>query len=161
MVFAGCAGFGFSLAISHKKQERIMMHFLYVLDQMECELKYRLTPLPKLCRGAAYEVDGIIRKVLLSFSEKMDHCILPDPPSCMYTVLEEVSLCTGFTRNMFLDLGKSLGKYDLDGQLMGIEHLREKCQHQLTVVRGQKSERIRCYKTLGLCTGAALVILLV
>lgn len=161
LVFAGCGGFGFSLALAHRKRERMLEKLCRMLTVMECELRYRLTPLPELCILAAQETEGVIKEILLRFSCELDRRISPDAASCMRQVLETIELSNRDIRNILMELGRSLGRFDLEGQLKGIDHVRKKCELLLNTTRQQQTERIRCYETLGLCAGAALVILLV
>ena len=59
------------------------------------------------------------------------------------------------------ELGESLGRFDLPGQLKGLEAVRRKCLMELEALGRNRTERLRCYQTLGLCAGAALVILFI
>ena len=58
-------------------------------------------------------------------------------------------------------MGSSLGRFDLDGQLLGLEAVRVYCQEQLSEMSKDRDVRLRSYQTLGLCAGAALAILFV
>ena len=59
------------------------------------------------------------------------------------------------------DLGQSLGVFDLQGQLRGLESVRCNCMSAITEREQQRPQRVRSYETLGLCAGAALAILLI
>jgi stage III sporulation protein AB len=58
-------------------------------------------------------------------------------------------------------LGKSLGKFDLSGQLAGIDLVREGCKENLDRISKDRQERLRSYRTLGICAGIAIAILLI
>ena len=58
------------------------------------------------------------------------------------------------------NLGISLGRFDLPGQLQGIHTARGECQSALDRLCSNRDNRLRSYETLGLCAGAALAILL-
>ena len=58
-------------------------------------------------------------------------------------------------------LGASLGRFDLDGQLKGLESVRSDCREELKQLGLHRDERLRSYQTLGLCAGAALTILFI
>ena len=161
LIFAGCGGFGLSLAGVHIRRERMLMQIRVMLDEMECELRYKLTRLPELCAIAAKKSNGSVRKVMVTFSKELENRISPDPASCMAWTLDGSSLPDDDTRELLMELGRSLGRFDLDGQLRGIRHIKELCEHHLERERSRKDERIRCYRSLGFCAGAALVILLV
>lgn len=161
LVFAGCGGFGLSLAGAHIRRERMLMQIRRMLDDMECELRYRLTRLPQLSMVAAENCSGTIRKVMTAFARELENRVMPDPASCMTWVLEGAALPDDEIRGLLLEMGRSLGRFGLDGQLEGISHVKELCRHCLEGERSGKNERIRCYRTLGFCAGAAMVILLV
>ena len=59
------------------------------------------------------------------------------------------------------ELGDHLGRFDLQGQINGLEHCREHCVSKLKLLSDNKEKRLRSYQTLGLCAGAAIAILLV
>jgi hypothetical protein len=64
-------------------------------------------------------------------------------------------------RAMLTDFGKTLGIFDLSGQLAGLEHVSLKADEILKLRLMKKEIRTRTYQTLGLCFGATLVILLI
>lgn len=161
LVMLGCGGFGFSLAAAHRREENTLRQLIFALDYMECELQYRLTPLPDLCRQAAGEQRGSIRDVLLNLSRELDAQVSPDVERCMLAALSCVDDIPKHTREAFTALGKTLGKFDLNGQLKGLEQVRSGCRTQLESLRTNREPRLRSYQTLGLCAGAALAILLV
>ena len=63
-------------------------------------------------------------------------------------------------KELLLELGRSLGNFDLNGQLRGIEAVRRQALEALQNSVKDRDQRIRSYQTLGLCAGAALAILL-
>ena len=63
-------------------------------------------------------------------------------------------------KGLLLELGRSLGNFDLNGQLRGIEAVRRQALEALQNSVKDRDQRIRSYQTLGLCAGAALAILL-
>ena len=65
------------------------------------------------------------------------------------------------TGKMLRLLGKSLGKFDLSGQLAGIDLVREGCKENLDRISKDRQERLRSYRTLGICAGIAIAILLI
>ena len=161
MVIVGCGGFGFSLAAAHRREESTLRQLIFALDYMECELQYRLTPLPDLCRAAAGEQRGCVREVLLNLSRELDAQISPDVERCMQAAISMVEDIPKHTKAAFLDMGKTLGRFDLSGQLKGLEQVRRACRTELESLRTNREPRLRNYQTLGLCAGAALAILLI
>lgn len=160
-IILGCGGFGFTMAAAYKKEERTLRQFANVLEYLSCELQYRLTPLPQLCRQAAMECNGSLNKIFVSFADELDMQLSADAELCMKAVLAKHDDIPGQTKDLMLLLGHSLGRFDLDGQLKELEYVRQECRSRLRQLAEHKDTRLRTYQTLGLCAGAALAILLI
>lgn len=156
----GCGGIGFAFASTYKKEERSLHQFLNVLYYLSCELQYRMTPLPQLCRQASLECSGTLRAIFTSYADELDMQLRADAELCMKAVLSKVSDVPQTTADFLLLLGHSLGRFDLEGQLNELEHLQQECRERLSQMTEGKKARLRIYQTLGLCAGAALAILL-
>lgn len=161
LVIAGCGGFGFSVAAVHKREEGCLRALVRVLDLMECELQYRMTPLPQLCKIAAADSAGVIRKFFLKLAAELEAQISPDAASCASAALSSVRDVPTETKHVLRELGQSLGRFDLNGQLTGIAAVRNTCRSKLQQFEKNKEVRLRSYQTLGLCAGAALAILFI
>lgn len=161
LVVAGCGGIGFRIAANHRREEINLRQLIGILDYMECELQYRLTPLPELCRQIASVFTGVIGNVFSELSSEMDAQVLPDIGTCMSVAIAKITRLTPMAQEELLLLGRSIGRFDLDGQMKGIEAVRQDCRRQLENLSSNRETRIRSYQTLGLCAGAALAILFV
>lgn len=159
LVITGCGGFGLSLAAGYRRQEKLLRQMIQILHYMENELQYRLTPLPELCRQAGKEVSGILGDVFLNLARELDWQAAPDVCSCMSEAIKRSSeLPMGLRKHLIL-LGRTLGRFDLPGQLQGLQAVCSTCEEELKVFRQDRESRLRSYQTLGLCAGAALAIL--
>ena len=58
-------------------------------------------------------------------------------------------------------LGSTLGSYDLDGQVKGLQAVRAESRRIYESLDTNKDARLRSYRVLGICTGAALTIVLI
>lgn len=159
-VILGCGSFGFSMAAAYRREERQLMQLMNILEFLQCELKYHLTPLPQLCHMAAKQGRGGVYDLFGGLSEVLRQGNLPQVSDCIYAVMSHGTV-TPSVRELMLVMGQTLGQFDLEGQLMGLNSLRQRCEHTLEVLRQGKTDRLRSYQTLGLCAGAALVILFV
>ncbi len=156
-----CVIFVLIIASNHKKEIQSMKNLIAALDYMECELQYRMCALPDLCRQTAGETDGILRKVFAALANELEDQISPNVRQCMQSVLANVKDIPGQTFRSLELLGDSLGRFDLQGQLKGLEAIRQECRIILSKLMGNSESRIRSYQTLGLCAGAAIIILLI
>lgn len=155
----GCGGFGLRLAAAYRREERVLRQLAAVLDYMGCELQYRMTPLPELCRQAARLSGGCLGDMLRDLSRELDSQVSPDAARCMEAALARCPALPGKTREILGRLGSSMGRFDLPGQLQGLEGARELCRRQLQGLGENREVRLRSFQTLGLCAGAALAIL--
>ncbi len=161
LIILGCGGFGFRIAAAHLKEEKSLRQLVVLLDYMECELQYRLTSLPVLCRQAAAEGNTQLHRAFLYLACELENQIAPDVDRCMNAALEKVKEMPIYTREAMLLLGRTLGRFDMEGQLKGLEIVRQQCRRELDKLCSNKEMRLRSYQTLGLCAGAAMAILLI
>lgn len=161
LIISGCGGFGFSLVSAHRREEQLLRRLIRVLDFMTCEIQFRATPLPELCRKAAEEGGKTLHSVFLCLAEKLDAHTSSDVNACMEDVLTEYpALPQSAVQNLML-LGSSLGRFDLAGQVKALQETRSQCQSELDALICGRDDRLRNYQTLSLCAGAALAILLI
>ena len=161
LVILGCGGVGFTMAACYRREERSLRALVRALDYMTCELQFRLTPLPQLVRQAGRESGSSAGKVLVMLAGELESQISPDVDSCMYAALSKMDGVPNSTREALRLLGKCLGRFDLNGQLQGLEQIRAHCRRELGTLESGRDQRIRGYQTLGVCAGAALAILFV
>ena len=161
LVIISCGGMGYKIASNHRQEENTLYQLVNVLDYIECELKYRLTPLPDLCRNVAQEFNNIIGSVFSKLAVEMDKQISSDISDCLNAVLSTTESVPPITKEELILLGRNIGKFDLDGQLKGLETVKQDCKRNLNSLSFNRENRLRSYQTLGLCAGAALAILFV
>ena len=159
LVVAGCTGFGFSAAAAHRRQEQFLQQLIKALQMIRWELQYRLTPLPELCRMAARGCRNPLKEVLRKLAKELDNQTFPDADGCMAEALKKCGELPPGGRRLLRQLGGSLGRFDLPGQLEGLQSLTEECRQNLQELRSGADVRLRSYRTLGICAGISLAIL--
>ena len=160
LIIAGCGGYGIMLARNHRREVNALHELVLVLDRMICELEYRLTPLPELCRFGAEQSKGPVSAFFLSLANAMDEQVSADVSMCTITALKQVSGMPTQAAAQLQAMGQTMGRFDLSGQLTSLEQCKQSCLGQLEVLEHRQTERLRSYQTLGFCAGAALAILL-
>lgn len=161
LIIAGCGGFGFSMAASHHREEAVLRQLISALDYMVCELRYRMTPLPDLMIQSSRERKGVVGHFLRKLGETLADRKFSVPGECIQQLMPEFPELSDITRQQLLMLGESLGKFDLDGQLSGMEAVRISSRNALKGLEKTRETRLRSYQTLSLCAGAALAVLLI
>lgn len=161
LIMASCSGCGFAIAAGKRREEQLLYQLIGILQFLEADLQYRLTPLPELCRLAAGETKGILRTVFLNLYRELKWQKLPDAGSCMYAAIQRSGEIPPKVRRLLVQLGHTLGRFDLPGQLQGIQSVRKRSEETMDTIRKNRDERLRSYQTLGICAGAALAIILI
>ena len=161
LILAACGGMGFYQAANHRRKEQLLKQMMTAVKFMICELQYRQTALPNLIALAAEESTGTIRQLLRAMAQELDRQIAPDAACCMQAVLTTHTKLPQQVLQKLELFGRTLGRFDLHGQLTGLEAVYQLCQRDLDGLMLNRDARIRSYGTLGLCAGAALVILFI
>lgn len=161
LILAACGGMGFSLASAHRRKEQMLRQIMTAVQYMACELEYRQPPLPTLMKRCAKETGGQIAQVFSCLAGELERQIAPDATCCMQQVLEAFPKLPWVVTEKLQLLGRSLGRFDLGGQLTGLETVHQLCKRELDGLLVDRDSRLRSYATLGLCAGAALVILFI
>ena len=161
LIITSCGGFGLSLSAGYRQHEKLFSQLILILQHMEHELQYHLTPLPDLCRASAKVSSGILRHIFLDFASELDRNTAPDVQSCMSEIISRYHNLPHTLRSLLYQLGSTLGRFDLPRQVRGLRSVQTAAIEALQVVKEGRDVRLRNYRTLGFCAGAALVILLV
>lgn len=159
LVLTGCGGCGFAMAASQRKEEQSLRQILRALEYMSCELQFRQTPLPQLCRNVSGILSGPIKLVFSRLAQELEQQVAPDAACCMNATLAAFPGLSSKVREPLRELGGTLGLFDLTGQQKGISAVKAICQESIGELSENRSSRLRSYQTLGLCAGAALAIL--
>ena len=161
MVIAACGGFGLMIAMTYRKELRMLRQFGMILDFMSFELQYHQLPLPQLCKRSAAEASGVLRKYFLNLSNELEDQIMPDVQHCVYAATVKSPALPKSVSHLLHMFGRQLGRYDLEGQLKGLSVVKQECNRILDKRSDHQEVKLRSYQTLGLCAGAALAILFI
>ena len=126
---------------------------------MNWEVKYRLTPIPDLCRMAAKEVPGELGDVFRDLARELDWNAQPEVSGCMATALRRHPNLPPRVKRLLRQLGRTMGRFDFEGQIQGMESISRECTAMIQDLHRDREVKMRSYRILGLCAGVALVIL--
>lgn len=158
-VITACSSFGYILSGTLSKETAILRHLIHALEYIGCELRYKRSMLPELCISCGGQVKGLVGNVMMQLGQELDRQILPDVKTCMSSVLQPLDI-PNLSKRYFMLLGESLGHFDMEGQLRSLSQLQEQIAASLEELERDKAQRLRLYRTLGICAGVALVIFL-
>lgn len=159
LIIAGCGGWGMAMAAAQLREEAMVRELQRFLKHIRWELEYRMTPLPELIQNGTGLTHGNLREVLIRFDENLRNLALPDAGSCMSLALTEE--IPSAVRSLLVFLGESLGRYDLSGQLEGLQAVETACRSRGEELRQERDAKLHSFRILGFCAGIALAVLLV
>lgn len=160
LIIGSCTGFGISLAVHQKHEERLLSQLTRMIEEMLWELPFQLTPLPDLLRHCARHKPNMLSELFIGVANQLDRQVLPDPISCIEAEMSRDFLSFPRLHRILLLLGASLGRFDLSGQIKGLASVKTQCTQELAELHAGRDTRLRSYRVLGLCAGIALAILL-
>ena len=161
LVIIGCAGFGFRAAAAHIREELCLKQLIFAIAAMKSHLKSRLIPLPTLCDVAGNTCGGAVGAALRRFSRKLDNCTSCNMRTLMEEILTDDITLPDKTRSLLLQLISGFGGFELEAQLRELDRQAGEISLILESMEKDRQSRLRGYKTLGLCAGAAIVILFI
>lgn len=157
-ILLSAASVGLRISAALKKRCKDVSRFLSSLSVLEYEISFLRTPLPQAFEKASQIAVGDLQSVYRSVSQQMKNSRWLSPRSAVENSLNE------FPNELFgeilLELSDMIGKYDLQAQLNGIETAKLQTSELLSGLEQERSLRSKTYKTLSICAGLALVILL-
>ena len=161
LMIAACGGIGFAMAMYDKRELSGLRQLQGALEYMRCELNCRLTPLPVLLRKTAGQCSGGLQNYLVVLSEELENQIAPDVFCCVKVALERCNDVSEKVREILMQLGQTMGVFDLEGQLKSLEIASETCERICKKMEKDRPQWLRSYPTLGLCIGAVVAILFI
>ncbi len=158
LVLCGAGGFGIGKAVQFYRQMRQLRELCHALEILKCEMNYSLAELPKLCKTTGKRVGGSAGNFLLDYADALENG-LPRTKAAQKAV-EKLSLPSD-GQIALLELFGSLGRYELTGENRLIQMTLHRLKAALERCEKEKKPMAKGYAALGICTGIALVILMV
>ena len=156
-----CGGYACHLAMLRRLDEYNLRQLIFLLNYMESELHFRLTPLPELCRIGAEYTQGILSDVFSLLYDTLTTQQFSSVDDCMAEVINGRKNIPTHTKEILVLLGTQLGHFGLEGQVRSLDSVIDQCTQLLCKLNDENSVQVRHYKTIGLCAAAALVIIFI
>lgn len=156
-----CSAFGFGVAFDYRRRVRELGDFLLCLQEMELALCEKPLPLPELLSRAGNLGKGNVYSVMRTFSDCLQKGAYADAAGCMRCALEQTTVDDRCLHRYLTELGRNLGRFDMEGQLQGLRSLSGSAGRKLLQLENEQSATVRIYRTLGIFGGMALAVLLI
>lgn len=161
MVLCGCGVFGIMSASSYRKEIRTLSSFMDLIHAVECELQYKANKLQDVFGNLADSMISPISDFCRILSAEFDSQVQPCVPDCVYAALTKCHNIPKSTESYIAKMGLTLGRFDLNGQLLELSALKKETALAISKLSAQQDTRTRNMKTLAICAGAAIVILFI
>ena len=159
LIVLGCSACGFYAAAAYRSEVKLLRSLHLALEQMSSHLQYKLLPLPILLSECGAFVGGKVGQCLCLLAKELEQQSSPNVLTCMNVILDKIPLPFSVSQSL-RELAGSLGKFDLDGQLRDLTSVNLRISDRLTQLETDKSVRVHIAKTLGICAGIGLAIIL-
>ena len=159
LIVFGAYCVGCQIGNRRKKISEMLKQLIIAIDQIGCELRYRKTSLPLVFRRIQTE-NATLNRFFTCLSDELDGQISPDVRCCVHAALTQISGIPEEIIKYINLMGDLMGRFDLKAQVEGLDSLQEECRALLLQLSDNQDVYFRNCRTLALCAGTTLVILL-
>lgn len=161
LLMGGASAIGFSAAAGLRSHVNCLRIFAADLGQMERELSFRLTPLPKLFHRLAKSSGAPVDYFFTLCEQGLDQLDERPLHELWRVSLEQSRLPLEQDEKLALaELGSVLGQYDSDSQRAAIFQARERISVFLGRAEDERDRLEKVYGALGMSAGAFLILVL-
>lgn len=161
LVLCGCSVFGIMSASSYRKEIKILGSFIDLINGIECDLQYKANKLQDVFEDLADSVPSPMSDFCRILSAEFNSQVQPRVPDCVYAALAKCRNIPKSTQCYIVKLGLTLGRYDLNGQLLELCALKKATELAIEKLSFQLDTKTRNMRTFAICAGAAIVILFI
>ena len=148
------------IMISRKYANRVseLKDFRTALNMFKTKVRYTYEPVPEIFKEISSSITSNIGNVFRLASNNMK---LVSAGKAWEMSLDSSALnITEEDKNSLKNLGKQLGKTDLDGQVKDIEVTQVFLEEQIIKAEAERIKSEKMYRSLGMVIGLAIVIIL-
>ena len=159
LVFASCSGIGILLAKKYADRVEELKQIKASLNIFETKVKMTYEPIPKIFSDIAQSNNKKTETLFKVASKKMQE---KHAGQAWQEAIEQTNLSINKEdKNILKGLSKMLGKVDVEGQVSEIKLVQTFLDTQIEEAENEKKKNTKMYKTLGVTTGLAIVIILI
>lgn len=157
----GSVYIGFSAADAIRKTLKDLQQLKLALEMMHCEVSFALTPLGTLCEILSNSCTGDVSRFFRRVQGKLTQSYCEPKQWITQEVNGSLRRLPAQVRDATTELMGSFGRFGAPEQLRLIELTTQKVDAAISELEAERSQRCKCYRTLGICTGLAVAILVI
>ena len=162
-IFVGVASLmsGWMARQGLSRQLRLLRQLRLGLELMGQEMELHLPPMPELFETVGQQLGGEIGELFVGTAVNMASVTGRPLNIALKLQLEETPLgLPGTVRNMLLELAGALGRYDLVGQARTLKLYQDRLDRMILELEGVRQQKAKAWMTASVCSGLALILLL-
>ncbi len=157
-IFLSSSLIGMLLSKKYSNRVNELKEFKNALNVFKTKIRYTYEPIPEIFNQISENINSNISNVFKFAANKMDVLTAGDAWQVALK-MEDLNL-NEEDKTVIGNLGKLLGKTDLQGQLSSIEMTLDFLDQQIRKAEIQKNKNEKMYRTLGMIAGISIVIIL-
>lgn len=161
LIVTGCGSIGFIIANRLLYEISITKRFISIMEFWKNSLIYHHTTLPELCKKAHSMDSTVIGEFFGLLGEQLNKQGTSDAASCVEYILSISRNVPHCCKVLIKELSIGLGSFDLNGQTQLIDSVLDAANNTLRSLSENLTVRLRSYRTLGICAGFAIAILII
>ncbi|MBR6033937.1 MAG: stage III sporulation protein AB [Clostridia bacterium] len=158
LILACTTGIGFLVSQKYTKRESELKDFKSAFNLIKTKIRYTYEPLQEIFDDIAKNYNSSIAYVFKQASNNMQTQNATD--GWNKAVNEAVISITKEDKRVVCSFGKLLGQTDSQGQINEIDLSLSLLDEQIEKAKIDKQKNVKLYKSLGVITGIAIVIVL-
>lgn len=159
LIFSTSSLIGIFLSKKYTNRVKNLKEFKVVLNQFETKIKYTYETIPEIFKNISNNTNIEISKIFLNAVNKMK---VEEAGIAWNEAIDNSNIeINKEDKNVLKNLSKLLGKTNLEGQLSEIELTNTFLDKQIELAEKEKIKNEKLYKTLGICVGLVIVIILI
>lgn len=158
-IFVACLKAGKIIAKKYSNRVTELKEMKNALNMFLTKIKFTYEAVPECFEEIGYKMGGTIGDIFKTASNNMKEVPAGD---AWEKAIEKVE--TSFTnedKNIIKNLGRMLGKTDLEGQVSEIKLVQNFLNTQIELAEKEREKNEKMYKTLGGVVGLAIGIILI
>lgn len=159
LIFLGSLKAGKIIAKKYSNRVTELKEMKNALNMFLTKIKFTYESVPETFSEIGNNINGNIGKIFKTASENMKE---KSAGEAWEEVIDKVETnLTDEDKSIIKNLGRMLGKTDLEGQISEIKLVQNFLNTQIDLAEKEKQKNEKLYKTLGGVIGLAIVIILV
>jgi len=159
LVFGSSLSIGFLIAKKYSGRVKELKNMKNALNMFETKIKFTYESVPEIFEEISKQIEGEVGIIFAQASQKMKD--LSAGEAWNQSIDNTDTSMNTEDKTILKNLGKLLGKTDIEGQISEIKLVSDFLDTQIELAEQEKNKNEKMYKTLGGIIGLALVIILI